>query len=75
MLTFYKNTMWRIKSKRQKKPGDTFKETSRSLIQERVNTWPSSMLTWWWRRWWLCGVITEGVSHPARNCVYLTFQY
>ena len=67
--------MWRIKSKRQKKPGDTFKETSRSLIQERVNTWPSSMLTFWRRWWWLCGVVMDGVSHPARNCAQLTFQY
>jgi hypothetical protein len=72
MLTF-DNTIWRIKTNRQKKPRETFKETSRSLIQEWVNKWPSSMLTRW-RRWW-CGVVMEGVSHPARNCSYLIFQY
>lgn len=67
------NTIWCIKIKGQKKPRETFKETSRSLIQEWVDKWPSSMLTRW-RRWWWCGC-TDGVWHPARNCAYLTFQY
>jgi hypothetical protein len=33
MLTFDNNTIWCIKTKRQKKPGETFKEISRSLIE------------------------------------------
>ena len=73
MLTF-DNTVWCIKIKRQKKHGETFKETSRSLIQELVKKWPSSMLTRWRRRRW-CGVVMEDVSLPARNCACLTFQY
>jgi hypothetical protein len=47
--------MWRVQTKRQKKPGETFKETSRSLTHEWVNKWPSSMLIrwqWWWWWWW-----------------------
>jgi hypothetical protein len=38
------NILWRIQTKTQKKPVETFKETSRSLIKERVNKWPSSIL-------------------------------
>jgi len=44
MLTFDNNT-WRIKTKMQKKPGKNFRETARSVIQERVNKLPTSMLT------------------------------
>ena len=62
----------RIKTKRQKEPGEMFKEISRSRIQERINMWPITMLNRW--RWW-CGVIMVGVSHLARNCAYLTVQY
>ena len=45
MLTFGNDTVWCMKTKRQKKPGETFKETSKSLIQEQVNKRPFSMLT------------------------------
>jgi hypothetical protein len=54
--------------------GILFPQTSRSLTHERVNKWPSSILTRWRRRWW-CDVVMEGVWQPVRNCANLTFQY
>jgi hypothetical protein len=38
------NIVRHIQTKRQKKHGETIKETSRSLIKEWVNKWPSSIL-------------------------------
>ena len=77
------NTIWCIKIKGQKKPRETFKETSRSLIQEWVDKWPSSMLTRW-RRWW-CGAVmafdtlrvTVRILHFSINSlnIYCIFPY
>jgi hypothetical protein len=43
----------------------TIKETSTRFDTVRVNKWPSSTLAGW--QWY--GVVVEGVSHPARNCI------
>jgi hypothetical protein len=44
----------------------TVKETSKWSDTVRVNKWPSSTFAGW-RRY---GVVMEGVSHPARNCIF-----
>jgi len=37
-------------TKGQTQPGETIKETSRSVRPEQDNKWPNSMLARWW--WW-----------------------
>jgi len=42
----------KLQTNRQKKPGETMKETSGCVKPERFNKWRMLAKWWWWWWWW-----------------------